>query len=246
MTKKKTLADLTWHLFLVGGSNKWISEYTGIPLSKVQTSRRLYNMSKGSECMSHSGKADQIIRVLGNRSNLSIYETCAELGQTGRLGHCSQAYGKYGNVVSKVTKDGCIVDVTKNTVESGATFDVVDADTYSAVATARVIVDGGLMHLLKPRGHLFLTWTGLRNLKKFWPLDLLVYFGTTNPTTEDFNRLVFQTALKAGHVVRLVNSEQFDATLRQAWEVVDQRPQRKWCTSEQTKQVLRELEFNAA
>lgn len=124
---------------------------------------RAYAERRGLPTCHHPEKAQQVHELLRGRSGLKIYESCAYLGTTGQLGYLNQAYQAYGEVTARGPQDGGMVAVTRREVRSGAQYDVVDLDPYSAVFT---LLEAGAVQLVRPGGLLICTWpqSGLQKL----------------------------------------------------------------------------------
>lgn len=189
-------------------------------VNKVKAARllRLRRIATGSEVVCHSGKADQIHRILKGRKNLDIYESNGERGTSGEPGHCSLAYAKHGNVTSMWTKDGDIMDTTYQLLLSKKLQDVIDLDPW---LEAMDPLGAGILRALKPRGLLFLTWGPDSQFRRWIAARArsVCYNGREMLDGESRNKVVVREALRVGRTAKLIEEIRFDNMLRQVWDI---------------------------
>lgn len=140
-----------------GRSIAEVAEQLEVKYEHASYLARKWKKERGDSTMHHPEKASQVERLKPwlPQGPLTIYETCGELGTSGRPGHMYHEWAKLGSVVSRHTKDGDMFHLVREQVRNGLTYDVVDADVYSR---AWQMLDEGLVRMVKPGGLLICSW----------------------------------------------------------------------------------------
>lgn len=221
---KETKMSRATAMFAAGEGPAAVARSLGVKSHAAQTMHRIYKERTGDPSMHHVGKATMLERLLGDRKNLRVYESCGYCGETNRLGVCNKVYAAHGEVVARSKKDGDWLHVTRMTVMLNQTFDVVDFDGYGDPAD--VLMLGGIL-LVREGGLLITTWPAASFYLRH-PIQKARAILHCGGAVMRPNFVVEKYAMLHGFIADHVETATFDRTLR----VVHRLRKVKWAKKE--------------